>query len=283
MPNHMPVHPPRAMSSDDFEVLYQGRLLVRSPGVAPRFDPLSRDVRLSDRVANQLLDSIVSGGLRPGDRLPSERDLAQQFAVSRTVVREAVRSLAGKGIIEARSGRGLTVAAVDASAVGQSMTLYLHGSSSIDYPKVHEIRAMLEVQIAGLAAERASNAEIEHLTGICDRMETVLEDAGAASREDLEFHRILALSTHNELFDLLLNAVGGPLLEIRRETFALEGRPAVALASHREILGQVAARDVAGARRAMRRHLQDVEEVWERLMAVGFGSATSFPRGPDTA
>lgn len=265
------------------EVLNQGRQLLRSPGVAPRFDPLSRDVRLSDRVANQLLDSIVSGGLRPGDRLPSERDLAQQFAVSRTVVREAVRSLAGKGIIEARSGRGLTVAAVDASAVGQSMSLYLHGSSSIDYPKVHEIRAMLEVQIAGLAAERASNVEIEQLTGICDRMETVLEDAGEASREDLEFHRILALSTHNELFDMLLSAVGGPLLEIRRETFALEGRPAVALASHREILAQVAARDVAGARGAMRRHLQDVEEVWERLMAVGFGSATSFPRVPDTA
>lgn len=240
-----------------------------TPERASHFQRIDRDVRLSDRVADQLLDTIVASGLRPGDRLPTERDLAGQFAVSRTVVREAVRSLAGKGIIEARSGRGLTVAAVDAAAVKQSMSLYLHGSSSIDYPRVHEVRAMLEVQIASLAAQRATDEEIQELTRVCDRMEAVLEDAEAASREDLEFHRILAVSTHNELFDLLLNAVGAPLVEIRRETFMIPGRAVVALAAHRDILSQVANRDAAGARGQMRAHLQDVERTWERLATDG--------------
>lgn len=236
------------------------------PATLPVFDQLSRKERLSDRVANRLLESIVARGLLPGDRLPTERDLAEQFAVSRTVVREAVRSLAGKGIIEARPGRGLTVAAVDAAAVRQSLRLYIHGSSSIDYRRMHEVRATLEVQVAGLAAERATAAEIGQLGEICDRMEAVLHENEAASQADVDFHRVLAASTHNELFEVLLDAASGPLMEIRRETFTLHGRAAVALAAHREILGRVAARDSSGARRQMRAHLKDVERVWERLV-----------------
>jgi len=241
---------------------------VSAIGRGPRFERLDRDERLSDRVANRLLDAIVSRGLRPGDPLPSERELAEQFSVSRTVVREAVRSLAGKGIIEARPGRGLTVAAVDAAAVTQSMSLFLHGSSSIDYRKVHEVRAMLEVHIAGLAAQRATDEEIRRLEEICNRMATVLEDTEAASRDDIAFHRILAESTHNELYDLLLDAVAAPLMEIRRETFMLPGRIAVALAAHRDILRHVAARDATGSRGRMRAHLEDVEQVWEQLAVM---------------
>jgi GntR family transcriptional repressor for pyruvate dehydrogenase complex len=246
----------------------------------PLFERLDRGERLSDRVANRLLDAIVSRGLRPGDRLPSERDLAEQFSVSRTVVREAVRSLAGKGIIDARPGRGLTVAAVDAAAVTQSMSLFLHGSSSIDYRKVHEVRAMLEVQIAGLAAQRATDEEIQRLEEVCDQMATVLEDTEAASREDVAFHRILAGSTHNELYDLLLDAVAAPLLQIRRETFMLPGRAAVALAAHRDILRHVAAGNATGARGQMRSHLADVDRVWGLLAVTDGPTAARQPGEP---
>ena len=232
------------------------------------FAQLDREDRLSDRVANELLDTIVSRRLRPGDRLPTERELAEQFGVSRTVVREAVRSLAGKGIIDARPGRGLTVAAVEAAAVRQSFRLYVHGSSSIDYRKVHEVRAMLEVHVASLAGRRATAGELEELGSVCDSMESVLDDNEAASREDLQFHRALAMSTHNELYVLLLDAIGDSLMEIRRETFRIHGRAAVALAAHRDILQSVASRDAGGARRKMRVHLQDVERVWERLATV---------------
>jgi DNA-binding FadR family transcriptional regulator len=238
---------------------------------APLFDPLTAKERLSDRVARLLLDSIVARGLLPGDRLPTERDLAAQLAVSRTVVREAVRSLAGKGIIEARPGRGLTVAAVDADMVRQSLGLFLRGSPSIDYRRMHEVRAALEEPVAGLAAERATTSDLEGLREICDRMELVLYDNEAASQADVEFHRVLAASTHNELFSVLLDAAADQLMRVRRETFVLDGRAAVALAAHRRILERVVGGDGAGARREMHLHLRDVERVWERLPIEGRG------------
>jgi GntR family transcriptional repressor for pyruvate dehydrogenase complex len=239
------------------------------------FVELDRGESLSERVANRLLETIVSAQLGPGDRLPSERLLADQFAVSRTVIREAVRSLAGQGIIEARPGRGLTVTAVKASAVRQSLSLFVQGNDSIDYPKVHEVRALLEVQVAGLAARRVTDGEIEQLRDVCDRMEAVLDDNEAASRYDVEFHRMLAAITRNELYELLLDAVADPLLKIRRETFTLPGRAGVALAAHRLILGCVEARDVSAARRQMGAHLRDVERTWERFVAKSDGADTA--------
>src|SRR5262245_60536471 len=109
------------------------------------FEQVSREPRLSDKVADMMLNTILTRQLKPGERLPSERELGEQFGVSRTVVREAVRVLAAKGLIDVRSGRGLRVAAVNATAVSESMSLFLRGST-LDYPKVHEIRTMLEVQ-----------------------------------------------------------------------------------------------------------------------------------------
>jgi len=117
------------------------------------FDRVGRMPRLSDTIAEQLLEAIVAGRFREGDILPSERELGDQFGVSRTVVREAVRALVAKGVIEVRSGSGLRVAAVDAAAVSESMSLYLRGAS-VDFEKVHEVRALLEVHIAGAAAEQ---------------------------------------------------------------------------------------------------------------------------------
>jgi DNA-binding FadR family transcriptional regulator len=130
---------------------------------------------------------------------------------------------------------------------------------------MHEVRAALEEPIAGFAAERATAEEIEHLREICDYMEVVLDDNEAASQADVQFHEALAASTHNALFEVLLDAAANQLMKIRRDTFVLDGRAAVALAAHREILDRVAARDPAGARRQMHAHLQDVERLWERL------------------
>ncbi len=123
------------------------------------FPRVAREPRLSDKVAELLLETIFRRGLQPGDRLPSERELGEQFGVSRTVVREAVRELAAKGLIEVRTGSGLRVAAVDAAAVSESMSLYLRGGS-VDFARVHEVRRLLEVEIAGLSAERATAEQI---------------------------------------------------------------------------------------------------------------------------
>src|SRR4051794_5481646 len=175
-----------------------------------------RERRLADKVADLLLETIVARGLAPGERLPSERELGEQFGVSRTVVREAVRALAAKGVIDVRTGSGLRVAAVDGSNVSESMSLFLRGSSTLDYPKVHEVRAVLEVEVAGLAAVRATDDDVAQMRENCERMETD-DDVEAAALHDVEFHRAIARGTHNELYLLLLDSIGDALLEVRRE------------------------------------------------------------------
>jgi len=227
-----------------------------------RFSRVQREPRLADKVAGMLLESITGHGLRPGDKLPSERELGEQFGVSRTVIREAVRAVAAKGIIEVRTGSGLRVAAVDASMVSEAMNLFLRGHESLDYDKIHEVRAMLELQIAEFAAERATDADIEHLTEACEELGAVLDDPERASRADVAFHRAVAEATHNELYLVILDALGDVLLDIRRATLHLDGRPRQTLLAHRSILERIAARDGEGAREAMRDHLQESQQAW---------------------
>ena len=223
---------------------------------------VSREPRLSDKVAELLLETILSRRLRPGERLPSERELGEQFGVSRTVIREAVRALAAKGLIDVRTGSGLRVAAVDASAVSESIGLYLRGGS-LEYGKVHEVRKLLEIEIAGLAAERAMPEHIAGLQANCEELERALKvDIEAASRLDLEFHRQIALATDNALYLLLLDSIGEALLEIRRENLQTGAGPAT-LRFHRQIYDAIAAHDPAAAREAMTEHLAHVDKVWK--------------------
>jgi GntR family transcriptional regulator, transcriptional repressor for pyruvate dehydrogenase complex len=248
-----------------------------------RFQELERSARLSDQVADGVLEAITSKGLRPGDPLPSERELAAQFGVSRTVIREAVRSLAGQGIVSVQAGRGLRVAAVGASTVRRTMNLFMLGNDTLDYPRVHEVRTMIEVQIAGLAAERATLDDIAALEDICREMEAGIEDVEAASVTDFEFHRLLAWSTHNELYLVMLDAISEPLMGIRRKQFGPGGRNRLALESHREIVELLATRNSQAARTAMQAHLDDVERTWEREAGPQPASAshpTAFVRTP---
>ena len=142
--------------------------------------PVVREPRLSDKVAEMLLDTITVRSLKPGERLPSERKLGEQVSVSHTVIREAVRALAAKGVIEARTGSGLRAAAVEASAVSESMGLFLRGAR-LDYTKIHEVRTTLEVEVAGLAAERATDEDIAGLQENLERTKAGVKDIDAVA------------------------------------------------------------------------------------------------------
>jgi GntR family transcriptional repressor for pyruvate dehydrogenase complex len=224
------------------------------------FAQLSREPTLAERVAESILERIVGGGLQPGDKLPSERELGEQFGVSRTVVREAVRGLTGRGLVTVRSGSGLRVAAIDPAAVSESLALLLRSHHAFDYRHVHEVRVMLEVETAGVAAERATDAEIEHLRRAAEAMERADGFEDAALR-DLEFHRAIAGATHNPFYLVLHDAIGDALVAVRRENHARGGRED-AVASHRQIIEHVAAHDRPAAEAAMRHHLEIVEKIW---------------------
>lgn len=189
---------------------------------------VQREERLADKVSELLKKAIVSGQLQPGDRLPPERVLGERFGVSRTVIREAVRSLAAKGLVEVRSGSGSVVARVESGSVAEAMRLYVQGAA-IDARLVHELRELLQVHAAGAAADRATEADVAALRGC-------LQHAA--------FHHAVAEAAHNPLLPLLLDA--------------LEAPPATAdepVDGHAPILERIAAHDRDGAREAMRRHL----------------------------
>src|SRR5919201_3639824 len=126
------------------------------------FGPVTREPRLSDKVAEMMRQTILSRQLSPGTPLPSERELGEQFGVSRTVIREAVRALAAKGIVEVRTGSGLRVASVDEATALESLTWYIRGGQ-IEYSDVHEVRSAIEVEMAGLAAERRTEDQLRAL------------------------------------------------------------------------------------------------------------------------
>jgi GntR family transcriptional repressor for pyruvate dehydrogenase complex len=230
-----------------------------------RFEPASRAL-LSDQVANMILETITSGSMAPGDKLPSERELGEQFEVSRTVVREAVRSLAAKGIIEVRSGSGLRVAHIDASNVTESMSLFVRGMR-LDYDKIHEVRALIEIEVAALAAERADEEDLRRIADNLDRTEASLDDEQRVADLDVQFHREVAIATHNELHVLMLDSIEDVLLEVRRSTLSRAGRPGEALVAHRRIADAISERSPDAARDAMREHLEDSYRLWKIISA----------------
>jgi GntR family transcriptional regulator, transcriptional repressor for pyruvate dehydrogenase complex len=152
------------------------------------FTRLDRGPRLSDAIADQLLDAILSGQFNEGDPLPSERELGEQFGVSRTVVREAIRTLMTRGVVEARSGRGVRVLRLGTEPVTEAMALLLRGSPEITFFKVHEVRTTLETDLAALAAQRASEEQVAELQEIV-RLSEEAADLEVESQLDVDFHR----------------------------------------------------------------------------------------------
>jgi GntR family transcriptional repressor for pyruvate dehydrogenase complex len=221
------------------------------------FVPIERSLRLADRVAGALTDSIVSGRLEPGDKLPSERELCERFAVSRPVIREAVRSLIAKGLLEDNPRRGHIVSALGRENVTESLTLYLRGQR-LDYGKLMEVRAVIEVENAGLAAERASADQVAALRALAARLQPRLS-AEAAALVDVEFHRAIATATGNELFEVLLDSIREVLITVQLPTLADPKIVRSAIRAHGRILTQIELGDGEGARAAMRAHLAEAQ------------------------
>src|SRR5438128_2693481 len=124
------------------------------------FTSVTRVSTLTQRAQSQIEELIVSGQLRPGDRLPSEKELGVRLGVSKTVIRESIRSLAAKGLVEVRAGSGTYVLDLGEEIVSQPIGLLLR-THAIQPRHIHEVREALEVRIAALAAEQAQDADVE--------------------------------------------------------------------------------------------------------------------------
>jgi GntR family transcriptional repressor for pyruvate dehydrogenase complex len=229
--------------------------IVESTRLVPE---LGREDTLANRVVVELERLIVESRLGDGDRLPSERELASQFGVSRTVVREAVRALAARRLVEVEGGRGTVVRAPSPQAAAESMRLLLrYQPSSGDAAKVGEIRRVLENEIASLAAARRTNEDIAILDAILSDAETHLDDPDAFVTEDIGFHQALADATHNELFGVILQSLSQVMLEVRLLALRIPGTPRRSVLHHRAVLEAVRAGDPVLAHAAMDRHMDE--------------------------
>jgi GntR family transcriptional repressor for pyruvate dehydrogenase complex len=225
----------------------QGALVLETIGRGPS---------LFELVSDQLLNAIRAADLSPGSKIPSERELGDQFGVSRTVIREAVRHLAAKGVLEVQTGSGVRVANLDHKGISESIELYLRQSGPLDSAKIHEVRETLELKTVQLAAVRASDEQLAGILETCERMEAVLDDAEEASLADTAFHRAIAEATDNPLYLVLVDSLADVLLEIRRATLGKNHRGAAALAEHRLIAEALSRRDPEKSVEAMRDHLE---------------------------
>lgn len=223
---------------------------------------------LADRVVQEIETMILSGELEPDTSLPAERELAEQLNVSRSVVREAVRTLVTKGMLETRQGVGTTVRRPSADQVSGPLGLLLRTQSggTVPFDKLRQVRSVLEIEIAGLAAEHATDEQVTRLRAAYQAMIDAQDDPVLLAERDHAFHRELATMTENPLFVILLDSIRDLLHDyISKVTRFLDADTEV-LPVHLGVVESVEARDVEGARKAMVLHHEDLSSNYEKYV-----------------
>jgi GntR family transcriptional repressor for pyruvate dehydrogenase complex len=229
----------------------------RTTNAADLIRSVAREATLAQHVGAELEDLIVRQRFRAGERLPSERELAERFGVSRTVIREAVRGVAAKGLLEVRAGSGTVVRMPSSESVAASVSLLLSMNGDATPEKIVEVRRLLEGEIAALAAQRRTDDDLQTLDVILQAAADKLDDAETFVETDVAFHAALAAATHNALFSVLLESIMHVMIEVRIVGLRVPGTPARALAYHRDVFRCVQQGDRVGAREAMNRHMDE--------------------------
>lgn len=222
-------------------------------------EPLERDQRLYERVADKILALIKDDTWRSGDRLPTERELAEAFNVSRTVIREAVKVLEAQGILEMTTGSGIYVRSPDSGLVSRSLQTCLQLLDTDDVTwQLAEVRRILEIAIAALAAARATPEQRTQLRKICQEMRAGPGSTENLAKLDLRFHMLLAEATQNELFGVLLAPLMEQMANLFHKIWADYGTRPVELVfqRHEAILAAVEQSNPDAARQAMTEHME---------------------------
>jgi len=233
------------------------------------FTPMSRPQHLPARIAAALSSQIREGALKPGDRLPTELALTRSFAVSRTVVREAIAQLRNEGLIETRQGAGAFVIQRPARHIRlEDGRMEPHA-----FRDLFQLRLPLEIEAAGLAATHHGPEHLEQLDAALARMAAPDASGDDVMLGDLDFHRAIAAATGNAYFVQFLGAISDRILhtiiDSRARARPEEIGPQVER-EHRALRAAIAARDPVAAREAMRAHmLGSAERVALRLQLYG--------------
>ncbi|MBC8164323.1 MAG: transcriptional regulator NanR [Bryobacteraceae bacterium] len=224
--------------------------------------------KLADEVRDRLMTIIRSGELRPGDRLPSERDLMDRFSVGRPAVREALQSLDSAGVIEINHGERARIAVPDTRGmfdrIGQTM-LHLLQTSPATLEDLKQARILFEVGMVRMAAQSATGADIEKLAQALDKQRAAIDNAADFVKCDMAFHTAITAVSGNSVCVVLSEAMLDWLFNFRRDLLRLPGSEFITLAEHQQLLETIARHDVDGAERAMMDHLSRANERYRIL------------------
>jgi len=225
------------------------------------FEPI-RKLAIAEEVSARLLSLIQDNYLGPGDKLPSERELAASMEVSRPSLREALRALAMMNVIETRQGDGTYVTSLEPGLLVEHLDFVL----SLDRSAIHhlfEVRRIVEVGIAELAAQRATEDQITELDALLEKASHSTGDAEAFLKVDLAIHELIADAAGNPFLSRIMSSLSRLGLASRRRTGVLHSVREQSLDDHAAIVAAIKAQDPEAAALAMKDHLGHVENTFD--------------------
>jgi GntR family transcriptional regulator, transcriptional repressor for pyruvate dehydrogenase complex len=237
----------------------RARLALVGPEAGPPAETPGA-VRVYESILGHIHQLVEDGVLKPGDKLPSERKLAERFRVGRSSVRDAIRILEVRGVVKARQGGGTVVQAFTSDALVAELAGTLVRKRAL-VQELMEVRCMLEPPLAARAAAHASAEQIEHMEDVLQRQRRKLKRGEMAVEEDTEFHSTIARAAGNRVMLAVLDTLVGLLTETRRHFLVDRERAQSSLAGHRLVLRAIRRREPGAAERAMRKHIRSVEAI----------------------
>jgi DNA-binding FadR family transcriptional regulator len=211
--------------------------------------------RLSARLAAKLEREILAGRLPPGERLPSEEKLCQRFDASRTVIREAIQQLRGRGLLRTLKGSGTFIADPSLESLGSAIQTYSALAEAADFHELIDFRIVIESECARLSAAEAGERAIVKVRAAFAEMERAAGDRAAFAKADIAFHRAIAEGSGNRIYATLLGALEKRCIDYAQANRGGDDWFDGVIEQHQRILDAIEAGNADSAWQAMRRHL----------------------------
>jgi GntR family transcriptional repressor for pyruvate dehydrogenase complex len=231
------------------------------------FSPLQKQQTVAEAIAAEILNLLRQKELKPGDKLPPERELAEMLGVSRPSLREALRALSIMKVVEVRQGDGTYVSALNPEELVEHLEfVFLLDDSTM--LQLFEARKIVEAGNVALAALRISAEELDALRDCLAQSEQSVDDPERFMQADIELHEIITRAAGNPLLERFMASIGILSRASRRKTTQLAGVTRQTVADHRQIVAALAAGDGPAASAAMLKHLENVEQRYRELLSA---------------
>lgn len=237
--------------------------------------PVTRTTLTAD-IYRKLVSHIIRGVWKPGTRIPAERQLGQLLGVGRASLREALKALEIMGLIETRLGDG-TYVCQRSEFLARPLLWAITSSSATEIQELVEARKLIETELSGLAAERATADDLKEIGAHLDRMEHSIQKQAEFLQADIDFHLAIGQAAHNSILMNALNLIRNLLQQWIGSTLQVPGVSDKALEHHKAIFFAIAKKNVAAARAAMLAHLEEMARFFIQAQTNGNASEKESP------